>query len=167
MKRALLVRAGFENELVDAFLRTSAVHVGWERLGDLAGMKSDRVDAALLREYPECRTVGGAPCKHYREITDFALVAQPGDTVVTPDRAGRRFLVGTVSGPYHFNRASRLWSGGEPYMQSLPVSWTHAVSRDDVAKSALTDTDQRGKTTFWLKPATLEEIAKAPRIALG
>lgn len=163
MKRALLVRAGFENELVGDFLRESGVYVGWKLLGDLTGMNSNQVDDLLLRIYPECRTALGAPRKHYREIVDFALAAQTGDIVVTPHRSERRLLIGTIKAPYRFDDTSRLRSGGEPYRHMLPVEWTHAVHRDDVPEAALRDTDQRGKTAFWLRAGTVDALLVAPR----
>lgn len=163
--RALLVRAGLDNELVDVFLRSGAAFVGWGRLGDLAGSTARGIESALVKRYPEGMTVGGAPKKHYREIVEFAF-AERGDVVATPHRAARRILVGTVTDGYRFYPDSSIRSGGEPYRHALEVNWTHAVSRVDLSDHVLRDTDQRGKTTFWLRPETAEEILAAPRLPL-
>ena len=161
MRRALLVRAGYEGELVAAFLRSSAAYVGWCKLGDLASVAPATVDELLLERYPECRTATGAPRKHYREILDFVYGAKRGDLVVTPDTANGRFVVGEMTGSYSYDEGSRIWSGGEVFHHSLPVKWSHAVFRADLPLETLRDTDQRGKTTFWLREPTTEAIAAA------
>lgn len=167
MRRVLLVRAGIDNELVDDFLTSSAAFVGWKKLDDLSGASASRIDELLLDRYPECRTQAGAPRKHYREILAVACEAKKGDLVVTPHRATRMLIVGSVNGPYYYSPDSTVASGGEPYRHAIPVKWEYAISRDEFSRSALADFDQRGKTAFWLKPETAGEIEAAPRVPIG
>lgn len=166
MRRGLLVRPGYDGDLVPDFLRNSAAYVGWDKLGDLAGFTPASIDELLLRVYPSCRLASGAPKKHYREIIDFALIAEPGDFVVTPDRAASRFIVGEIAGPYRFDSLSKTRSGGEVFRHTLPVRWTHAVSRSDLTDAVFKDTDQRGKTAFWLRDATTATLSAAPSRSL-
>ena len=159
--RALLVRPGFEGDLVREFLTASAAYVGWDKLGDLSKFTPAALDELLMRAYPQCRLAGGTPAKHYREIAEFALMTRPGDLVIAPDTAHGRFVVGTVSAPYRFESLSKVRSGQEVFRHALPTKWTHAVARSELDQTALKDTDQRGKTTFWLRHETVARFERA------
>ena len=89
MESMLFVRAGNGNELVDDFVRSGLVAVGWSKFGDLSSVKSAAdLERMLLRTYPDGVNASGRPAKLYAEIVHFALEAKPGDLVVTAD--GRR-----------------------------------------------------------------------------
>ncbi|TLM98676.1 MAG: hypothetical protein FDZ75_01825, partial [Actinobacteria bacterium] len=165
--RILLVRAGHGNQLLNDFLKRGIVSVGWERLGDLSTVKSPAsLESMLRREYPEGVTAVGRIHAHYAEIIDFALVAQPGDHVATVDGAGGRIIVGRVAGPYLFDAAQPLESGGEPYRHTLPVNWEFAVDREKQGKYSFPDTRLRNATAKWLKPETVDAILAAPKLPL-
>ncbi len=161
--RAFLIRAGFENELVDEFLGNQGAYVGWDQLGDLTGLSPTAIDRLLLEHYPQSVTASGAPNKHHREIVELVCGLEVGDMIVTPHRATRTLLVGQAVGPYEYDKDSNVLSGNEVYRHRIPVRWTHAVSRDDLDKAVFIDTDQRGKTAFRLKPSTVGPIAAAPK----
>lgn len=163
----MLVRAGHENELVADFVERGLIAVGWMKLGDLSRVESAlEIEQMMLSVYPEGWTAAGRPSKHYAEIIQFALETKPGDLAITSDRARRQLVVGTIDGPYTFLGDKPLHSRGEPYRHSLPVAWEFAVARDALSSDVFRDTDQRGKTAFWLRPGTVEAILAAPRSSL-
>lgn len=159
----MLVRAGTMAELVDDFLVHGLVAVGWGAMGSLASKTAVQMEAELAAAYPRSITRDGRPNKHHREIIDFVTGLRPGDLALTSDRSRRVLFVGEVVGTYEFLPSSGLSSGGEPYLHALPVAWQFGVGRDDVPPHVLLDTDQRGKTAFWLRPATVAGILAAPR----
>ncbi|MBU8922233.1 MAG: HNH endonuclease [Bacteroidales bacterium] len=168
MNSILFVRAGHKNELADEFLSLGIVAVGWKKLADLSSIKSEgELERLLIEAYPkEGVKKDGSVKKHYAEIIEFSITAKPGDHVVTVDSVNKRLIVGVIEGPYKYTSEKYLWSGGEPYRHTLPVSWKYAVARTKEEKHSFPETALVGKTTYWLSDDTVEAILKAPRLIL-
>jgi len=160
----LLVRAGDDIDLVDDFMRGGYVAVGWSRLADVSDLKDSATDLEELLAGSYGTGANGRPIKHILEFIDF-VQAKPGGWIATVDRGRRKVLVGRLESDYYFAHASKLRSGGEVYRHFHNVVWNEEVGRDQLSDEARKDLDQRGKTAFYLKPETGDELLRVAGLA--
>lgn len=122
-----MVRAGPGGKYIDYF-RDGYVAIGWSELGDISTYKTE---SELRRAYIECygnakpsRT--GNALSMLRKFVDKISV---GDQVISYSSDTRRYLVGTITGPFFHATDS------EPsaLAQRRPVNWQGEVERDQLS----------------------------------
>ncbi len=152
-----MVRAGGRAKLINDFLSQGIVAVAWARMGDLTSVTSEaEVERLLIDKYAD--SPRWRPSKHYMEIADFVLVVAPGARVVTVDSPNRRFIVGTIDGPYEYRPESTMWANEEPYRNIRRVVWDSVVGFDDLKKQSRRETDLQNRSAVWLSPQTSADI---------
>lgn len=129
---AWMVRAGNNNELIDAFTEDSLVAVGWPDVGDLSDCSTRDSIKERYREVYEKRKTG-------RVNTDSAQLhmivnrIEQGDLVLTYDKDAREYHAGIIDGPYRYE-PSDAWS---EYPHTRAVDWdSQTLSRDDFSTPA-------------------------------
>lgn len=149
------ITAGRANAYVSQFLDDSVVAIGWSEAGDYRDISSRE---ALIQRFatvwPEqtSRQIQVAAGQVWR----FLHEVREGDQVVTYDPTTRLYHVGSIQGSpkYEPERMERL-----PVVRQ--VSWTSAVSRDDLSESTR-NTLGAIMTIFLLSGSAEQEIlAKA------
>jgi hypothetical protein len=167
MDRILFVRAGVKNKLVGSFIEKGIVAVGWYRLPDLSAVTSaSTIKSMLKNQYPEKIAMSGEPTLHLSEIIHFVLDARQGDLVATVDGNKSVLYLGTIAGKYQYWENSTFSSNGEIFRHILPVTWKYEVPRSKHGKYSFPQTRLKGKTTYWLSDAAVEDILNAPRTAI-
>ena len=125
-KHAWLVRAGNNNELIEAVEKQAAIAIGWAELGDPVALNSrDDFKSRYTAVYPgqSAARVNVNAGQVYRYTREIAL----GDYVLTYDKATRELLIGLVSSSVEFN--PKLFGQAYPYTRR--VNWLKRVSRDN------------------------------------
>lgn len=124
-----MVRAGEGGYLFDQFEKNSCVALGWD--GDYTTTKTlDDIKRELKRAYPDAHP--GARINWASILNKFLHVMEPGDRVVTYDPKGRRYLLGTVDGPYRHD----VSIVDEDHDYARPVKWEGKINRDDLGAAA-------------------------------
>ena len=108
-----------------------AVRIGWDELGDLAGVEPtrDAFKKHVAESMPaiETKSIAGSAGTLYRFVHEIKV----GDLVVSPNRKQRTLNIGRVSGGYEFHSEAPL------YRHWRPVEWLRSgVSRDELSESA-------------------------------
>lgn len=148
-KYAMLLRPGTGGVLFSEFRERGIVAVGWTRLDE--DIQHYRDEAALRRQLEEAYSDrGGLERWVVSPFLDYCFRLHIGAPIVI-GTARTGYLLGRVSGPYHYDPNSRLAAAGnETYRHIWPVDWERYVPRAELeaewAKDAL---DQQG-TLFWL-----------------
>jgi restriction system protein len=126
------IRAGRFSEADTLFLKKNVVAIGWESMGNLAVIGSNRelFKAKYLDVYPESKP-GAVPLgagQPFRFIHEMKL----DDVVVYPSKKDRLIHIGIVQGEYKYNPSldSRY-----PHMRS--VKWVKEVPRTSFTQGAL------------------------------
>ena len=136
MKNIWVVRAGSDNEAIEAFQAHGVVAYGGPKMGDLRLLSDRNAILARIQEvYPSSlgamrNWVG----QHWRISRDI----QVGDLVLTPVQATREVLIGEVLGDYDF-RPDLIPS----YPHVRKVQWKNKVSRlafPDATRNAMGST---------------------------
>lgn len=126
-----VVRAGDNNEIAPEAEKSSAVAIGWSKVGDLRTTKTREETKARYRQaYPdhsEKLLISGAS-----QLFRFAHEIAEGDLVLTPIKATREVLIGKIAGAYAFD-PKRI---SLKYPHIRPVTWMRKVSRDDFTLQA-------------------------------
>jgi restriction system protein len=130
-----MVRAGKSGRFFEEFREQSLVGIGWKSVGDLSTIKNREQVAktvATVFSSQSSQAVSMAAGQLYR----FAKEFQIGDRVVTYDPRARRYLCGTIAGPYRYDPGQ----DNEELLNTRATKWDFEVSRDnlsDVAKYSL------------------------------
>lgn len=124
------------------------VALGWDELGDVAGLQRaefDRRRDSLIAQFPN-RTKAGA-----QTVWRFARHLREGDRVVVADRSGLVLGIGAIAGDYYY--VPELDLG-----HRRPVLWDDLTPRQGLPgpSQALAEIDR----------ATLEAAAQAPMLAV-
>jgi restriction system protein len=150
MTTTWMVRAGRNGDSLKDFVSRSLVAMGSTVLGEISSetSKPDLI-AHFTSKYPDLRT--GTQNARARQFARFILEVRVHDGVVTYDRVGRIYLIGTVISPWE-------WAPGlvsdKPYIRH--VVWTGQVGRDSL-RVATKNTLGAIQTLFKLgKEATLD-----------
>lgn len=106
------------------------VSVGWD-VGDVREIGADRarLKEVLLDRYPNAKE--GAIPVWAGVLYRFAFEMQPGDLVISPNKADRTLNFGRVAGDYYFE------AGAEIHGHRRPVKWVHTdVPRAQFSQNA-------------------------------
>lgn len=126
------------------------ISIGWEELGDLKAITSDReaLKLRLTETYPTAKP-GAIPVWAgvlVRFVCDMAV----GDYVVSPNKVDRTLNFGTVDSEYYFE------SEADVHYNRRRVKWTKTgIPRDEFSKSALHEIGS-AVTLFQVKTHTSE-----------
>lgn len=157
IKQLYMVRAGRGAKLAGDYISQGIVAVAWAKMGNLLGVSTEEeIRRRLVEAYADSPT--WRPSKHYMEIADFVLAAGPGTRVVTVDSSNRRFIVGTIVGPYEYWADSSMWANEEPYRNVRRVEWDSVVGFDDLEKTSRKETDLQNRSAVWLSPSTSADM---------
>ncbi|MCO5316973.1 MAG: restriction endonuclease [Microthrixaceae bacterium] len=106
------------------------VSVGWD-VGDLREIGPDRarLKEVIRRRYPSAKE--GAIPVWAGVLYRFAFEMEPGDLIISPNKADRTLNFGRVTGDYFFD------PGAEMHRHRRPVEWTHTdVPRAQFSQNA-------------------------------
>lgn len=110
------------------------VSIGWEGLGDLTKVPSDResLKALLIRSIPGAKA--GAIPVWAGILSKFVHDMKVGDIVVSPNKKNRTINIGRVSGDYYYA------SGTEIHPNRRKVEWLKTdIPRSDLPQTALNE----------------------------
>jgi restriction system protein len=126
------IHAGRTGDADALFLKKKCIAIGWDKMGDLAALKSDReaFKVRLTECYPDSKP--GAIPTNAGQMFRFVHEMKPGDLIAYPAKAQRQIHIGRVEGPYHYDPAT------EPgYPNVRPVAWLKCVPRTHFTQGAL------------------------------
>lgn len=106
------------------------VSVGWDEIGDLrnCGHDKDALKQLLVARYPQAKA--GAIPVWAGVLRRFAFEMQPGDFVISPQKADSTLSFGRVAGEYYFD-------GSITHHHRRPVEWLRTgVPRATFSQSA-------------------------------
>ena len=115
-RKLFLTRAGRVGEDESYALENNRAIVGFRQVGSLKGAKNhDEIKNIAKEAYPEekPRAVGN----YAGQLWAFALSMQQDDIVVLPQKLTSQIAVGTVSGPYRYEKVN------DEYRHVRPVEW--------------------------------------------
>lgn len=120
-----MVRAGEDNEIIDAVEEKSLVAIGWAGMGNLSGLTTRQEVKKRYREaYPEDSDakVNVNSGQMFRFINEMKKV----DLVLTYNKSSREVLIGQIIGDYEWSPKD----APEYYPHVRRVKWEGKVSRD-------------------------------------
>lgn len=126
------IRAGRFSEADALFLRKNVVALGWDQMGDLAAIGSNRelFKAKYLDVYPDSKP--GAVPLNAGQLFRFIHEMKPDDVVVYPSKRDRLIHIGIVQGEYKHN------PNLDPrFPHARSVRWVKAVPRTSFTQGAL------------------------------
>jgi len=126
------IHAGRTGDADSLFQKNNVVAVGWDKIGDLSKLKSDREDfkTAVAAAFPQLKP--GAIPNNAGQLFRFVHEMKPGDLVIYPSKRDRKVHIGRVEGPYRYDPSL------EPsYPHHHPVKWITAVPRTHFSQGAL------------------------------
>jgi restriction system protein len=114
------------------FLKKNQLALGWETMGDLAGLKPtrDAFKARLVQIYPD-RKPGYYPMAT-GQLFRFVHEMKIGDWVVYPSKRDRRVYIGEIAGPYLYADKQN-----DRYPHRRPVRWIKDFPRTAFRQGAL------------------------------
>ena len=121
-----MVRAGESAFLIDDFRSKSYVAIGWNKIGDISGIKrKDNIKklvekAGYYKKKIQINVAAG-------QIGRFLLDFKKGDYVVSYDPTNRVYLVGEIQSDYEFNKKI------SEYHHVRRVKWLGEVKRDKLS----------------------------------
>jgi restriction system protein len=117
------VRGGDNNELAAQVPLKHAVAIGWVPTLDLSSI-TDRDD---LRKQMEEAYPGSGTNNAVGQLFRFATEIEPGDFVLTPEKATKKIHVCRCTGSYRFDPSVY----GEAYPHIRPVEYLRSVDRNE------------------------------------
>ncbi|SON57297.1 Restriction endonuclease [Hartmannibacter diazotrophicus] len=124
MSNAWMVRAERNSRLYDFFKDNSIVAIGWFEIGSLEDLNTRKaVMSRVEQQWPERKLQ--AVAMDAGQLFRFRNELAVGDMVLTYDQRRRVYLVGTIAGPYRYDR-----SLDPEYPNLRSVTWRGEVSRD-------------------------------------
>jgi hypothetical protein len=116
-----VVRAGEAVEEIDAMRRAGIIALSFESVGDVRGMSTHEVEAAIASTRPE------EPTATLRSrLMRLAADVHVGDLVVTPNMADREVWVSIVTGPYEYVADPPV----PRYQHTRAANWLGWIERD-------------------------------------
>jgi restriction system protein len=124
------MHAGKNGEADPIFLKKNAVALGWDEIGDLSKINSDRESfkEVINRAYPNKKQISTAI--DAGQLFRFAYEIQPGDLIIYPSKRDREVHMGRIDGNYFF-------VPGEEYVHRRPVKWIKSFPRTRFSQGAL------------------------------
>jgi len=126
------IHGGRTGDADSLFLEHNVVALGWDAIGDLAGVPADReaFKARVAAAYPE-KKAGAVPVEA-GQLFRFMHELQTGDLVAYPSKLDKHVHVGRVTGGYAYSQAP------EPrYPHHRPVQWLKEIPRTHLSQGAL------------------------------
>jgi restriction system protein len=126
------IHAGRTGDADALFLKKNVIAVGWDRLGDLSKLGSDRdaFKAAIEKAWPEKKP--GAIPNNAGQLFRFLYEVRVNDIVVYPSKHDRHVHLGKVTGEYRYDPSL------EPSYPNLrSVSWMQSAPRTIFTQGAL------------------------------
>lgn len=126
------IHAGKTGDAESLFLKKSVIALGWDKMGDLFTIKTDReaFKAKLLEAYPDTKpgAVPNAAGQPYRFVHELQI----GDVVIFPGKSDRQIHIGIIESEYKHNPSV---NSGYPNMRS--VKWVKSLPRTAFTQGAL------------------------------
>ena len=120
-----LIRAGNDNELVEAFREESMLAIGWNSIGDLSNATSrEEVKERYTTTYPERKV--GRKRVDAGTLYRFANEIAENDLAMTYNKSSRTYYVGYVDGPYRYVPCDE-W---DHYPHRRSIEWVGEIERD-------------------------------------
>lgn len=131
MKTVWVVRLGEKGKLADKCKEKGVIAVGWKDVGDLSAFK----DFIALR-----RSVYMSGKERYRGegsagvatgmLWSFLKTMKEGDIVLSPKSESREVLIGTISGPYRYDKSVI----DEKHPNIRAVEWIKTIPYDEMPR---------------------------------
>ncbi len=127
-----VVRAGKHGENESYALERGVVAIGWDRLGDLTGLKErEQLQKLVSAKYPD--EANSTTRVWTGELWALKERIQVGDWVALPLKSRSAIAIGRISGPYKFEP-----EGAEHAKHQRPVKWLRTdLPRADVDQDLL------------------------------
>ncbi|MDY6826607.1 MAG: hypothetical protein SVV67_05450 [Bacillota bacterium] len=126
------IHAGKTGDADYLFLRHNVVALGWNKIGDLSIISSDRESfkQSILQAYPNKKPM--AVANNAGQLYRFVHEMKTGDLIVYPAKRERMIHIGKVTGDYRYDN-SKLAN----YPHHRPISWLKKVPRTTFSQGAL------------------------------
>lgn len=126
------MHGGLTGNADHVFLKRNQVAIGWDKLGDLSKIPSDReaFKAAVQKQYPNFKPGAVPVCAG--QLMRFVHEMREGDWVVYPSRQTRQVHIGRIAGPYRYDATAE-----STYPNRRAVEWLKALPRTHFTQGAL------------------------------
>lgn len=126
------IHGGRTGDADSLFLQHDFVALGWEAIGDLSTMASDRDEfkAAVIAAYPDKKP--GAVPVDAGQLYRFVHELQTGDLIGYPSKKDKHIHIGRIGGPYTY-----LLSPEVKYPHKRRVDWLVVIPRTHFSQGAL------------------------------
>jgi len=126
------IHSGRTGEADSLFLKHNMIALGWDKMGDLAALPSDReaFKGRFAKVYTDHKP--GAVPNLAGQMFRFVHEMHPGDLVVYPSKSDRQVHIGKVEGSYTYKTES---DADFPHQRS--VRWVKALPRTRFSQGAL------------------------------
>lgn len=123
-----MVRAGKHGRLFEDFKQHSIVAIGWDELGELTNVRdSDEVRRKVEDTYKDAKL--GSKAMAVSQVSRFRFDFKENDYVITYNPKSRKYLVGTIKGPYYYD------VNRKEFRNVRKTDWKGTISRDDLSPS--------------------------------
>jgi 5-methylcytosine-specific restriction protein B len=125
------IHAGATGDADTLFLTENCVAIGWEGMGDLSQIASDRTafKTAVEKVYPHIQT--RTIVNHAGQLFRFLHEMKPGDWIAYPSKSDKQIHIGVITGPYQF-----IVDNKHRYPNRRMVQWKKAVPRTHFTQGA-------------------------------
>tara|TARA_B110000008_G_scaffold33462_1_gene29682 strand:+ start:761 stop:1780 length:1020 start_codon:yes stop_codon:yes gene_type:complete len=126
------IHAGKTGDAVTLFLKHPCVALGWDEMGDLSQLASNRkaFKAAVTKTYPK-KKLGAIP-NNAGQLFRFLHEMKIGDLVVFPNKSTRKLHLGRIIGDYEY-----LPNLNQSYPHIRKVEWLKELDRKNFSQGAL------------------------------
>lgn len=136
----------------DLFLNNGVVAIGWDSIGNLKKIKTDREEfkKAYSEIYPEQTKVkvAGAAGLLYRFVCEMNI----GDYIIFPSKKDGQINIGTITSDY-------IYENKEKFAHRRKVKWLKQVPRENFTQGALYEIGT-AMTLFLVRKHTAEFLKK-------
>ncbi len=118
LPKVYLARAGENGEDEDYCLENGVIVIGFSEYPDLSGAKDFDAILKLVKETrPDLKP--RAAGNYAGQLWAFAIAMKEGDTIVLPRKLTSQIAIGSVTGPYRYQKI------GNMFRHTRPVKWIH------------------------------------------
>lgn len=132
--------------------------MGFGEHNDLTGREGDAILAELKVANPDLTR--RALAQGANALFRFANVLQVGDVVVTPEPGSKTFLLGEISGAYHYTPNPVISN----HTATRPVRWFARIARNDLSHGARSSL---GSIMTIFQPGYQPELSAGPDRAVN
>ncbi len=127
-KKMWMVRAGEDGVAFDKFEREEIAAIGWQRIGNLAGLNETEILEKVRKFYPERSE--RSDTRTTAKLYQFCKLMQKGDWIITYNQKFCQYMVGKIAGDYEYCQQE------ERFVNVRKVEWRKSkISRDDLEQS--------------------------------